>query len=67
MTFFSPTARTQGFRWKRPDELGSKPKQTSRFVGESAQPKACYFHAKLKDSTLACHPNEIEILEPRGS
>lgn len=64
---FSPTARAQGFRWKRPDELGSDPKKTSGFVGELAQPKACFFRAKLKDSTLACHPDEIEILEPRGS
>ncbi len=63
---FSPTARAPGFRWKRPDELGPKPKKTPRFVGELAQPNACFFHAKLKDSTLACHPDEIEILESRG-
>lgn len=64
---FSPAARTQGFRWKRPDELGSKPKKTPRFVGELAKPKACFFHARLKDSTLVCHPDEIEIIEPLRS
>ncbi len=65
---FSPGARAQGFRWKRPDELGSKPKKnTPRFVGELAQPRACFFRAKLQDSTLACHPDEIEILEPQGA
>ena len=63
---FSPATRAPGFRWKRPDELGPNLKKTSRFVGELAQPKACFFHAKLKDCTLACHPDEIEILEPRG-
>ena len=65
---FSPTARARGFRWKRLDELGSKPKKnTLRFVGELARPKACFFHAKLKDSTLACHPDEVEILESTGA
>ncbi len=64
---FSPGARSQGFRWKRPDELGPKPKKILRFVGEPAKPRACFFHAKLKDSTLACHPDEIEILESRGA
>lgn len=65
---FSPNARAQGFRWKRPDELGPKPKKnTPRFVGELAQPRACFFRAKIEDSTLACHPDEIEILEPNGA
>ena len=65
---FSPTARTQGFRWKRPDELGAKPKKnTPRFVGELAQPRACFFRARIEDSTLSCHPDEVEILEPKGS
>ena len=61
---FSPRDRANGFRWKRPDELGEKPKKsTPRFVGELVQPRACFFRAKLEDSTLACHPDEIEILE----
>ena len=64
---FSPTARAQGFRWKRLDELGPNVKKTPRFVGELARPRSCFFRARLKDSTLACHPDEIEILEPRGS
>lgn len=64
---FSPTARAQGFRWKRPDELGTKPKKnTPRFVGELARPKACFFRARIEDSTLVCHPDEVEILEPKG-
>ena len=62
---FSPTARTQGFRWKRPDELGIKPKKKiPRFFGKLARPSACFFRAKLENSTLVCHPNEIKILEP---
>lgn len=65
---FSPNARAQGFRWKRPDELGPKPKKnTPRFVGELAQPRACFFRAKIENSTLACHPDEVEILEPKGA
>ena len=64
---FSPTARAQGFRWKRPDELGAKPKKnTPRFVGEKVQPRACFFRARVEDSTLACHPDEVEILELKG-
>lgn len=64
---FSPTARAQGFRWKRPDEMGARPKKDARrFVGRLARPKACFFRAKLKDSTLVCHPDEVEILQPRG-
>ena len=64
---FSPGARAQGFRWKRPDELGPKPKKTLHFFGELARPRVCFFHAKLKNSTLACHPDKIEILEsPKG-
>lgn len=65
---FPPAARAQGFRWKRPDELGDKPKKnTPRFVGEKVQPRACFFHAKIEDSTLSCHPDEVEILEPKGA
>ena len=61
---FPPKARTQGFRWKRSDELGSGPKKkTPRFIGKLTKPRACFFRANLKDSTLACHPDEIEILE----
>lgn len=62
---FSPQARSQGFRWKRPEELGTDPQKSLHFVGELARPRPCFFRAKLKDSTLACHPDEIEILEPR--
>ncbi len=64
---FSPTARAQGFRWKRPDELGAKPKKNApRFVGKLAQPKACFFRAKIENSTLICHPDAIAILESQG-
>lgn len=64
---FSPTARAQGFRWKSPEELGAKPtRKTLRFVGELARPRACFFRAKLENSTLSCHPDEVEILEPNG-
>ncbi len=63
---FSPAARAQGFRWKRPEELEAIPKRkTPRFVGELARPKACFFRAKIEDSTLSCHPDEIEILESK--
>ena len=63
---FSPKARALGFRWKRPEELGAKPKnKTPRFVGGLAQPRACFFRARIEDSTLACHPDEVEILEPQ--
>jgi CRISPR-associated protein Cas5d len=65
---FSPKSRAPGFRWKRRDELGPKPKKsTPRHLGELAKPKACFFRAKLKDSTLFCHPDEIEILESQGA
>ena len=65
---FSPNARAEGFRWKRPDELGPKPKKnTPRFAGELAQPRACFFRAKIENSTLTCHPDEVEILEPKGA
>ena len=64
---FSPTARAQGFRWKRPDEVGARPQKGPRgFVGKLVRPKTCFFRAKLEDSTLVCHPDEVAILEPRG-
>ena len=62
---FSPGARAQGFRWRRSGELGPKRKKTLHCVGELARPRACFFYARLKHSTLACHPDEIEILESR--
>ncbi len=65
---FSPETRTQGFRWKRPEEFEDKPKRdTLRFIGVLVQPSPCFFRAKLRDSTLACHPDEVEILESRGA
>ena len=62
---FSPRDRAAGFRWKSSEEMGSR-RGGSRYAGEQAQPRACFFRARLKDSTMACHPDEIEIIEPRG-
>ncbi|MDB4713025.1 type I-C CRISPR-associated protein Cas5c [bacterium] len=65
---FPPKDRAKGFRWKSPAELGPKPKKSiPRYLGELAEPRPCFFRAKLKDSTLACHPNETEILESQGA
>lgn len=33
-----------------------------RVKGKWVKPKACFFHAKLRNSILACHPNEVGIL-----
>ncbi len=49
---FSPTNRIHGFRWGQHNE----------FIGKLVKPKPYFFHAKIKDSTLTCHPNQIEIL-----
>ena len=65
---FPPKSRTKGFRWKRPEEMGTNLKSKDpRHLGALASPRPCFFRAKLTNSTMSCHPDEVEILEPQGN
>ena len=72
---FSPNERSQGFRWLREDEFASvastlKPRgrersgEQARWKGKLIKPQAAFFHAKLKQSKLDCHPDRVKILTP---
>ncbi|GAB4030284.1 MAG: hypothetical protein Fur0012_05960 [Elusimicrobiota bacterium] len=72
---FAHNERADGFRWLREDEInagvsvskpsGRKQKVSSekvRWKGKLVKPQAVFFHAKLEQSVLDCHPDRIEIL-----
>jgi CRISPR-associated protein Cas5d len=70
---FSPEARASGFRWlregehladphARPDDRQTKRKKngaTPRSIGTLVQPEAVFFHAKVQQARLDCHPIRV--------
>ncbi|MCY4381259.1 MAG: type I-C CRISPR-associated protein Cas5c [Proteobacteria bacterium] len=53
---FSPKERHRGFMRK---QSGKKKK-----LGHIIIPKPCYFQAKIENSVIKCHPQEIDIIYP---
>ncbi len=72
---FDHTERAHGFRWLREDEIASTasvPKvrgtgrkgasEQVRWKGRLVKPQPAFFHAKLEQSKLDCHPDRVKIL-----
>jgi CRISPR-associated protein Cas5d len=36
------------------------------FEGKAITPRASFFHAKIEESRMDCHPDRVKILPPRG-
>ena len=59
---FSPKERPKGFMWN-PHSKNKK----DRYQGHMVQPKPCYFKAKITNSVLKCHPDELDIIYPHNT
>lgn len=65
---FDANERATGFKWLSDAELevmkaaaGKKAKHLPRTNRAPTQPKAAFFHAKVEQSTLHCHPDSVQI------
>ncbi len=64
---FDANQRAEGFRWLAEDErkaLAADP--TPLYEGEIAEPQVSFFHAKVQEARLDCHPDRVKILRPMG-
>jgi len=72
---FDHNERQEGFRWLREDEIaaipaGSKSRGSGRkassvqprWKGRLVKPQPAFFHARLVQSVLDCHPSRVKIL-----
>jgi CRISPR-associated protein Cas5d len=60
---FDPNERGEGFRWLRDDEMAGS-ERTAGWKGKPVAPQACFFHARIENSRLDCHPKRVRILAP---
>jgi CRISPR-associated protein Cas5d len=65
---FDPTARGEGFKWLSDGEIeaiksaaGKKLKSLPRHNREPLKPKAVFFHAKVEQSAMQCHPDRVRF------
>lgn len=65
---FDANERAAGFKWLNDAELeavkaaaGKKAKNLPRANREPVKPKAAFFHAQIKHSTLPCHPEQVRF------
>jgi CRISPR-associated protein Cas5d len=65
---FDVNERTTGFKWLNDVELeaikaaaGKKAKGLPRSNREPITPKAAFFHAKIEQSTMQCHPERVRF------
>ncbi len=72
---FHPAERHRGFAWFNPardyEELEYPPAETETgrkrlHFGEVVRPRPCFFAAKVTDSVMECHPENIEIRSVPG-
>ena len=53
---FDVNQREEGFRWLSETE----------YEGTIVQPQASFFHAKVKDAKMDCHPDRVTIIRSKG-
>lgn len=64
---FDVNQRAEGFRWLAEDERKAHAADpTPLYEGAITEPQASFFHAKVQDARMECHPDRVTILRPRG-
>lgn len=65
---FDANARAQGFKWLNDAELeamkaaaGKKAKPLPRYQGNIIKPQAAFFHAKIENAMMQCHPERVRF------
>lgn len=62
---FDANARAQGFKWLSDAEIeaikAAGAKKVNRYNREPIKPKAAFFHAKIEQATMQCHPERIKL------
>ena len=65
---FDANERVTGFKWLTDAEIeairatGKKAKSLPRSNREPIKPKAAFFHAKIEQATMRCHPEQIRLV-----
>lgn len=63
---FDPSARAEGFRWLTVDEMAAIGKASWRYEGRHLTPRAVFFHARVQNARMICHPDEITLITQKG-
>ena len=65
---FDANARAQGFKWLNDAELaamktaaGKQAKNLPRYAGQIIKPQAAFFHARIENATMQCHPERVKF------
>lgn len=56
---FPPKERRKGFMWNPQSKT-----KNDRYLGHKIIPQACYFQAKIKNSIMQCHPDQVDVITP---
>ncbi|MCL0065319.1 type I-C CRISPR-associated protein Cas5c [Dehalococcoidia bacterium] len=59
---FDVEQRAEGFQWLAADQ--TKGGRKTEHEGTLIEPQASFFHAKIQDARMDCHPDRIHILWP---
>ncbi len=68
---FDHELRGRGFRWLSDAEIAQLPKTGQktagmeplpRHEGEMLKPQAAFFHARIKDAKMECHPDNVKMV-----
>lgn len=58
---FDHERRTQGFRWLSEAECSSTEKAAPKWEGALIKPEAMFFHARIENAKLDCHPRRVRF------
>lgn len=61
---FDHTQRVQGFRWL-PEKQQPTKKSAPKWEGALIKPEAVYFHARIENAKLDCHPQRVRFARDR--
>lgn len=63
---FDHEKRMQGFRWLPNDERASPKNSAPKWEGTLIKPEAAFFHARIGNSMLDCHPKRVRFARARN-
>jgi len=64
---FDPTSRNEGFRWLSDAEINDGRQSRHRDTrGRCFKPRAVFFHAKIQNALMDCHPERVKLIPKKG-
>lgn len=63
---FDHEQRAQGFRWLSEVERAAAKKTAPKWEGTMIKPEAIFFHARIENAKLDCHPQRVRFARITG-